>query len=155
MASIRPVTIPNGAYLFCRTTIAALAWLALLLQQPVFLWVDFAVLVTSAVLTVGRAPLIVLYTRTIDAIAPSRHVTVDEKAIRFAHTVGAALSGVALALLSLGPPVAGWVATGLLALLWTSAAFGYCSAAKLYQCTTETGSCCGAGRLVRRVRHAR
>ena len=155
MASIRPVSIPTGAYAFCRITTAGLAWLAVFTGQVGFLWVDFLLLLASALLGVGRAPLIVAYAQTADRIFRSKPVVVDEKAIRFAHSVGAAISGIALVLFGLGVPIAGWVVTVFLGVLWTSAAFGYCSAVKLYQCTTETGTCCGVGRTVRRVTHVR
>jgi len=155
MAAVKPVSLANGAYIFCRTTIAALAWLAVLTQRSEFLWADFVILLASVILTVGRAPLILAYSSTIERIFPSRRVVMDEKAIRFAHGVGTVLCGVSLALLSSALPVAGWVVAVGLALLWTSAAFGYCSAAKVYQCATGSSSCCGIGKAVRKVRDVR
>lgn len=151
MAGFKPVTITTGSFAFCRYTVAVLAWLSLILQSKLLLVILFVIMLLSYLLKVGRAPLIVLYRQTVDRIRPSAPVVVDEKGIRFAHAVGAGFSLLCLVVLQWGSPLAGWILTGCLAILKTSAAFGFCSALKLYNCWTG-GSCCRVGKLARKLR---
>jgi hypothetical protein len=151
MAEFRPVTITVGSFAFCRYTIAVLVWLSLLLQNKFFVVAAFVIMLLSMLLKVGRAPLIVLYRQTIDRIWPSAPVVVDEKGIRFAHTVGTVFSLLCIIVLYWGNPLAGWILTGVLAILKTSAALGFCSALKLYNCMAG-GTCCRVGKLARKIR---
>lgn len=149
MSGFKPVAISKGAFAFCRYTIAIMLWVALLFQIKVLVVICFLILLLSFILKVQRAPLIVLYTYTIDKIISSSKELVDEKGIRFAHLVGAVMSGLCCLLLYCVYSPAGWVLTFLLAILNTSAAFGFCSALKLYGCMTG-GNCCRVGRMIRR-----
>lgn len=149
MIEFKPVTISKGAFVFCRYTIAIILWVALILQAKVLVVVCFLIFLLSYILKVKRAPLIVLYTYTIDMMFPSSKELLDEKGIRFAHLIGAVVSGLCCLLLYYVNSPAGWVLTVLLAILNTSAAFGFCSALKLYNCMAG-GSCCRVGRAVRR-----
>jgi hypothetical protein len=150
MNEFKPATISKGAFAFCRYTIAVMVWAALLLQLKGLVFASFIILLLSYLLKVKRAPLIVLYTLTIDKIAPSNKVVVDEKGIRFAHLVGTVFSGLCCLLLYYINTPAGWALTFLLAIMKTSAAFGFCSALKLYGCMTGGSSCCRAGRKIKR-----
>ena len=149
MSGFRPVTISKGAFAFCRYTIALALWGALILQIKCLVVLSFFILLLSYILKVKRAPLIVLYSFTIDKIVPVKKELVDEKGIRFSHLVGAVISGLCCLLLYFINSTAGWVSTFLLAILQTSAAFGFCSALKLYGCMTG-GNCCRVGRMIRR-----
>lgn len=149
MSEFKPVTISKGAFAFCRYTIAVTLWVALLFQIKLLVAVSFVILLFSYILKVQRAPLVVLYTLTIDKILPSSKELVDEKGIRFAHLVGAIFSGLCCLFLFFIYSPAGWALTFLLAILKTSAAFGFCSALKLYGCMSG-GNCCRVGRMVRR-----
>jgi urea transporter len=114
---------------------------------------DFVVLVLSAILKVKRAPLVVLYSYTIDKLFPSNKIILEQKSIAFAHTVGAIFSLLGLIFIKFGNPVAGWILIGVLALLKTSAAFGFCGAAKLYTCLNNPdGQCCRVGKRVKRIK---
>jgi hypothetical protein len=150
MKEFKPVTISKGAFAFCRYTIAAMIWVALLLQLKWLVFASFIILLFSYVLKVKRAPLIVLYTLTIDQLFPSNKIVVDEKGIRFAHLVGTVFSGLCCILLYYINTTAGWAMTFFLAIMKTSAAFGFCSALKLYGCMTGGSSCCRAGRMLKR-----
>lgn len=153
MKEYKPVEIPNASFVFCKVTVPLLLWIALIAQSRPTLIVCFGILLLSALLKVRRAPLVFLYTRTIDRLFPSRTVIVDESAVRFAHTVGAAFSLAALLCLYAGLPLAGWIITGLLALLKTSGAAGFCGAMKLYGCLNNpNGTCCRAGKTVKKIR---
>lgn len=153
MANIKAVKISKGAYAFCRYTIALMLWLSIILRLKELVLAAFIILLLSVILKVKRAPLIVIYTYTIDRIFPSGNVIVDEKGIRFAHTVGAVVSLICLILLYFGNPVSGWIMTVFLAILKTSAAFGFCSALKLYQCVNGGGNCCRVGRFARKIKN--
>lgn len=149
MSAYKPVTISKGAFAFCRYSIAIMIWIALLFQIKGLVVITFVILLFSYILKVERAPLVFLYTVTIDKLVPSDKELVDEKGIRFAHLVGTIFSGLCCLLLFYSPSPIGWVVTFLLAILKTSAAFGFCSALKLYTCMTS-GTCCRVGRFVRR-----
>lgn len=153
MAGFKPVTISNGAFAFCRYTVAVIFWAAIILRSRELVVFGFIILVLSALLKVRKAPLIVLYTQTLERLFPSDQVIVDEKGIRFAHIVGAVVSGICILLLYLVKGNAGWIMTGFLAVLKTSAALGFCSALKLYNCM-NSGSCCRVGKFVRKFKDA-
>lgn len=152
MGDFRPVSISKGGFAFCRYTVAALVWVALLTRQKGFLIVTFLILALSWVLKIEKAPLIVLYRHTADRLMKPETVVLDESGMRFAHGVGAVMSGVALLLLYLVPGPAGWIFTAFLAVMKTSAALGRCSALKLYTCM-KGGNCCRFGRYLREKRH--
>jgi len=153
MANLKPVSISRGAFAFCRYTIAVMLWCSVFLRIKELVLAAFIILLISAILKVRRAPLIVFYTNTFDKIFPSGKEIVDEKGIRFAHTVGTVVSLICLILLYFGKPLAGWTLTVFLAILKTSAAFGFCSALKLYQCINGGGNCCRLGKLARKIKN--
>ncbi len=151
MKPCKPVEITNGAFNFCKYTIATLLWGALILQSKVLVLVCFAILVLSAFLKVKRAPLVFIYTQTLEKVFKSKPIILDENSVWFAHTVGAVFSGVALVLLYFINPFAGWVTTGVLAVLKTSGAFGFCGAMKLYGCMNNpNGNCCRVGKKIKK-----
>jgi hypothetical protein len=150
MSEFKPVTISKGAFAFCRYTIAAMIWAALLFQIRELVFAGFIILLLSYLLKVKRAPLIVLYSLTIDKLVPSNKIVVDEKGIRFAHLVGTVFCGICCILLYYVNIPVGWALTFLLAIMKTSAAFGFCSALKLYGCMTGGSSCCRMGRMIKR-----
>ena len=152
MAEFKPVTITAGSFAFCRYTVAVLCWLSIILQMKELVIAVCAIMLLSVLLKVRRAPLIVLYRYTIDKIWPSKPVVVDEKGIRFSHLVGLCFSLLCILVLYFGRPIAGWILTGLLAVLKTSAALGYCSALKIYSCMNN-GTCCRVGKMVRKIKH--
>lgn len=133
-------------------TIPILLWSSLIFQKKELVLAAFIILTLSVILKVRRAPLIMFYTYTIGKLVPSGQVILDEKGIRFAHGVGAVVSFFCLILLYFVNQTVGWVLTGMLALLKTSAAFGYCSALKLYQCING-GTCCRVGKLAQKLKN--
>lgn len=145
----KPAMISRGSFAFCRTVIALLIWLSLAFQAKELLIIVFAIMLLSALAKVEKAPLILAYQYTIDKIAPSPRIMVDERGIYVSHLAGTFFSLICLGLFALGFNVAGWVMTFLFALLQTSAAFGFCSALKLYNCING-GTCCRVGKLVKR-----
>jgi hypothetical protein len=154
MKEFRPVELSGGAFNFCKYGIASLLWLSIILQSKLIVGICFAILVLSAILKVRRAPLVLLYTFTLDKLIKSKRIVLDERAVRFAHIVGAVFSGIALVFLYLIHPMAGWIITGVLALLKTSGAMGYCGAMKLYSCLNNpNGQCCRVGKKVKKYQN--
>jgi hypothetical protein len=134
-------TVSSAAFFFCRYSIAALAWASWLLKAKPLVALVFALLALSAVLTVRRAPLVLLYTHTLNRIFPSPQELLSIKGMRFAHTLGAALALVCLLFLyGIDEPI-GWRLTLLFCVVKTVSAFGLCPAYKLHGCMTS-GSCC-------------
>lgn len=151
MKGYKPVEVPAGAFNFCKYTVAIMLWSSLILQSRILLLACFVILALSALLKVKRAPLVFLYAGTLDRIFKSRIILLDENAVWFAHTVGTIFSGIALVLLYFVNPVAGWIITGLLAILKTSGAFGFCGAMKLYGCLNNPyGTCCRFGKKIKK-----
>ena len=151
MARFKPKTISKGSFAFCRIVIAGLLWFSIILQVKWPVGAVFLIMLFSALLKVDKAPLILLYKYTVDRIKPGKKIIVDENGIYISHLVGAIFSVVCLVLLYSSHPAAAWVATGLFAILQTSAACGFCSVLKLYTCMTG-GNCCRAGRFAKRVK---
>ncbi|HEY5586253.1 MAG TPA: DUF4395 family protein [Ruminiclostridium sp.] len=151
MKECKPVEIPNGSFNFCKYTISALLWGSLIMQSKMLVILCFVILVFSALLKVEKAPLVFLYTNTVDKLFPSKRIILDENSVWFAHMVGAAFSGAALVFLFFIHPITGWIITGILALLKTSGALGFCGAMKLYGCLNNpNGKCCRVGKRIKK-----
>ncbi|MEG0542342.1 MAG: DUF4395 family protein [Angelakisella sp.] len=151
MTVFKPAAITKGSFAFCRATVAILLWLSILLRSVPLLFVVFLIMLFSAIFKVERAPLILLYRFTADRLHKSETIVVDERGIFFSHVVGSVFAALCLILLFLFDGLLPWVVTGLFAVLQTSAAFGFCSALKLYNCMNN-GTCCRVGRFAKKVR---
>ena len=146
MAGLKPVTISNSAFNFCKYTIAIMLWTSLLLKNEILVGIAFAILLISAIVKVEKAPLILLYHNILDKILKYKEIVVEENSICFAHTFGAIIAAVALLLMQFVNPMAGWITVGVLAFLKSIASFGFCGAAKLYTCLNNpNGKCCRGG----------
>lgn len=143
MVTFKPVAVSRGGYAFCRWFVAGLIWFSLFMRWPFGLFLVLLILASSALLKIKRAPLVNLYSHTIDYLWPSGNVILDEKAMRFAHTLGTFLAFLALILVYF-VPIIGWMFTVFFALAKTAGAMGYCAAQKLYGCVTsgENKTCC-------------
>ncbi|MGK0469243.1 DUF4395 family protein [Clostridium sp.] len=151
MKECRPVAVPRAAFNFCKYTVALIFWLSIIFQSRALVVVGFSILLLSAILKVKNAPLVFLYTYSFNKKFPSKIEILDEKAVCFAHIVGTIMSGIALLFLYFIHPLTGWIITGVLAVLKTSASFGFCGAMKLYVCLNNpNGNCCRIGKKVKR-----
>ena len=148
MAKFKPAAISKGSFAFCRAAVAILVWLAVFWQMKVFLFLVFLIMLLSALLKVEKAPLILLYQFTVDKIKPSPKIIVDERGIFISHLAGAAFALLCLLLTWFFDDPAPWRLTILFAILQTSAAFGFCSALKLYNCING-GTCCRFGKALK------
>jgi hypothetical protein len=77
----------------------------------------------------------------------SKNEILNVKAMRFAHILGSILSGACVVLLYSGLNYAGWILTGILAVMKTISALGFCPASKLYVCMSS-GGCCSLSRKI-------
>lgn len=137
----KPIAISKNAFVFCRVGVAIIVWLGFFMRAPEFIYLSFFILSTSAILKIRRAPMIWLYTNTIDVfVKNSKKEIVSERAMRFAHTLGSALSGFCSWLLYIDWHYA-WGLVLIFAILKTISASGFCPASKIYQCATN-GKCC-------------
>lgn len=153
MKECRPVSVPRAAFNFCKYCMAIIFWVALIMQIKVMVAVGFAILLLSAILKVKNAPLVFIYTNTINKLFPSKKEILDENAVYFAHVVASIMSGIALVFLYCFNPLIGWIITGILAFLKTSASFGFCGAMKLYGCLNNpNGQCCRVGNRVKQCK---
>lgn len=142
MIPSKPVSVLKHAFIFCRYSVAVLIWLAFFMKLKWLMVLVFALLLISALLRVQRAPMILLYSYTVNKLIRSEHYeTLNENAMRFAHAMGSLLSlGCVLALYFLNDRI-GWALVFSLAILKTISALGFCPASKLFDCATS-GSCC-------------
>lgn len=136
-----PVTVSSAAFAFCRYTVAAMLWAAFFLKLRWLVAATFAILALSALLGIRRAPLVALYSFTLNRWFPSKNIELDANGMRFAHILGSVFSGACVLVLYLVDERVGWGLTFLLCILKTVSAVGLCPAYKLYGCMTS-GTCC-------------
>jgi hypothetical protein len=135
------VAISKGAFIFCRYSMAVLVWLAFILRIKILVAVLCGLLVLSALLTVRRAPLVWLYTVTINRLFPSPDEWLSVAGMRVAHTMGAIFAALCLVFLyKISEPV-GWWLTLAYCVVKTISAIWACPVYKLYACM-KSGNCC-------------
>ena len=147
--SYRPVSVPKAAFFFCRYSIAVFVWLAFILRNPWILALVAVIMFFSALLKIRRAPMIVLYSYTIDKIWKSPREILNENAMKFAHIIAVILSAVCLLGLLINPYL-GWFLTFCFAILKTISAVGFCPASKLYECA-GSDKCCSFAKGIKNV----
>ncbi|PKQ16369.1 MAG: hypothetical protein CVT67_05310 [Actinobacteria bacterium HGW-Actinobacteria-7] len=137
--------VQRNAFVFCRYSVAIFVWAALLMHSAWVLGAVFAILALSAALKVQNSPMVRLYTGTLGRYVPSDEVILGVKAMRFAHSAGAAMALAALALAAADSPFA-WPFVAVFAVLKTTSALGFCPAYKLYGCVAKGGCCAMTGK---------
>ncbi|MGE5473362.1 MAG: DUF4395 family protein [Ignavibacteriales bacterium] len=141
MKECRPVSVSKGAFIFCKWTVAIIIWAGLIFKLKWMIVLSFAILAFSALLKIQKAPLIFLYTQTINRIFKSTDEILDECGMRFAHTMGSVLTLICIVLLYFVNDTAGWVMVFIVAIAKTAGAMGFCTALKLYGCMSSGGCC--------------
>jgi protein-S-isoprenylcysteine O-methyltransferase Ste14 len=137
--------IPRSAFAFCRISLTVLLWLALCLHSVWLVVAVFLILVLSVILKVQRSPMIQLYQQTALKFMPARNYEMlDVPAMRFAHGMGAMMA-LAVILIMLASPQAGWYCLLAFCIIKTTAALGFCPASKLFVCM-RNGGCCALTR---------
>ena len=147
------VNVSKKGFLFCRWSICILIWISLILGFIGVKWfiiVPFIIMVLSGILTVKRAPLIALYNFLFDRKKKGETEVLNVSSIRFAHIVGAIFCLlVLLCFYIFKSNIIGYIILIILTFLQTVAAFGYCSAQKLYECQILGRNCCNLGKKIR------
>ena len=156
MVEVKMATIPKKAFAFCRWTICLLFWSTSILLFFNIKWtifIPFIIMVLSGILTVKNAPLIVLYKILFDRKKTGETEVLNINSIRFSHFVGAIFSFIAILFLYVFKiNLVAYIFIGLLTVLQTIAAFGFCSAQKLYECLILGKNCCNLGKKLRGVK---
>lgn len=151
MKAIKPVAISRGAFAFCRYGLAVIPWVALIFHIKWLILLGLVIMLLSAILKVGKAPMIVLYTLTINKIFKSKDTVLDENAMFFAHTFGTILFAIAAILLYYVNEKTGWFFVGFIAVAKTIGAMGFCAAGKMYTCMNNSGgNCCNFSKKLRK-----
>ena len=152
MISTKMAVVPKKAFTFCRFIICILLWLSTILLFFDIKWVifiPFVIMLLSGILTVKRAPLIVLYKVLFDRDNKSETDVLNVNSIRFSHYVGATFSLIVILFLYVFKVnLVAYIFIGILTVLQTTAAFGYCSAQKLYECLVLGNNCCNLGKKI-------
>ena len=150
MVEVKMVSIPKKAFAFCRYTIAILFWMTALSRIKWMIFIPFTIMLLSGILTVKNAPLIVLYRMLFDRKSTGEKDVVNISSIRFSHFVGSTFSLIAILFLYVFKiNLVAYIFIWMLTILQTIAAFGYCSAQKLYECIILGKNCCGLGKKIR------
>ena len=141
------VMVSRQSFAFCRISLTAILWLALVLHNLWLVVAVFALLSLSVILKVQRSPMIQLYRQTIQRLFPAQKFEMlDVAAMRFAHGTGALMSLVVI-LAILTSPAIGWCSLLAFCVIKTISAFGFCPASKLFVCM-RNGGCCALTRAV-------
>ena len=153
MTNQQMAIIPKKEFAFCRFTICILFWLTSILLFFGIKWmifIPFIIMLLSGILTVKRAPLIILYKLLFDRHNKGETDVLNVNSIRFSHYVGATFSLVVILFLYVFKiNIVAYIFVGILTILQTIAAFGYCSAQKLYECLVLGKNCCNLGKKLR------
>ena len=153
MKNIQMAVVPKKAFAFCRFTICILFWITSILLFFGVKWmifVPFIIMLVSGVLTVRRAPLILLYNVLFNRDKKAETDILNVNSIRFAHYVGSVFSLIVILFLYVFKiEIVAYIFIAILTFLQTIAAFGYCSAQKLYECLVLGKNCCNLGKKLR------
>ena len=153
MSSTQMAIIPKKGFTFCRFTICILFWITAILLFFDIKWmifIPFTIMLLSGVLTVRKAPLIILYKLLFDRDGKGETDVLNIKSIRFSHYVGSVFAFVVILFLYVFKiDIVAYIFVAILTFLQTIAAFGYCSAQKLYECLVLGKNCCNLGKKIR------
>lgn len=153
MTKYQMATVPKKGFAFCRYTIAILLWITVILLFINIKWmifIPFIIMLISGILTVKRAPLIMLYKVLFDREGKGETDVLNVSSIRFSHFVGSFFCVVIIMFLYVFKiDFVAYIFLGILTILQTIAAFGYCSAQKLYECLVLGKNCCNLGKKIR------
>jgi hypothetical protein len=143
------VQVNRQSVSFCKYTIAALILLALITGSLIPVYIVFALMLFSAATGIERAPLVLLFDRLACPRIRAERVYINYFSMRFAHTFGCIFCVLIILAYYFAPYVIFFILLLIFALLQSIAAFGYCSAAKLYECLICNSNCCRFGKKIR------
>lgn len=140
-----PISISRGGFAFCRWSMAAIMWTAALLRLEWLVAAGAVIMAINALVTVRYAPLVMLYTHTVDRLHSFGEAVVDMSGLRFAHVVAMfamALPLVAMHVLGAGAQEMCWRVLLFVAGFKTLGALGMCPVSRWYTCLVSKGNCC-------------
>lgn len=153
MSSTQMAIVPKKAFVFCRFTICILFWITSILLFFDIKWmifIPFIIMLLSGILTVKKAPLILLYKVLFDRNGKGETEVLNVNSIRFSHYVGSTFSLIVILFIYIFKiNIVAYIFVGILTFLQTIAAFGFCSAQKLYECLVLGKNCCNLGKRLR------
>ena len=91
MTKYQMATVPKRGFAFCRYTIALLLCITVILLFFNIKWmifIPFGIMISSGILTVKKAPLIMLYKVLFDRKGKGETDVLNVSSIRFSHFVG-------------------------------------------------------------------
>lgn len=144
MITARPVEIATNGFRFCRYAMAVLLWAAFFLKLPVLVAVGAGIMALSALFTIRYAPLVWLYSQTLERLLPGKTEVLDANAMRAAHVVATVALCLPLLAFHLKYAPAGWMVLGFVAIFKTIGALGYCPVSRMFTCLIGRGGTCCA-----------
>jgi hypothetical protein len=145
MIGYQPVSVSRGGFRFCRYSMAVMVWTGVIWRVEALILVCALIMAASAILTVKYAPLVWIYTKTVNRAFPSPSEVLDAGGMRLAHIVATIALGVPWAVLHFGPMSAiepMWRVLAFVAVFKTLGALGYCPASRMFTCLLSGGGTC-------------
>lgn len=149
---IRMVTVKRQSVAFCKYVIAGLLWLAIILRSIIPVYIVFFIMLISAFTGVHHSPLVTLFNLTIGKFSKTTDEYINMYSMRFAHIVGCFFCIFIILSYYFISPILALILNVIFAILQSIAAFGYCSAQKLYECVVCNSNCCRFGKKVRSIK---
>ncbi len=145
MIGYEPVSVSRNGFRFCRWSVTAMVWAGVLWRVEALILASALIMAASALLTVRRAPMIWLWSSTVDRAFPSPAEMLDANGMRLAHVVATLALGAPWAALHFGPAAAAepaWRLLVFVAFFKTLGALGYCPVSRMFTCVLGGGNCC-------------
>lgn len=149
---VKMVEINKQSIAFCKYTIATLLWLGIAFYHPAPFALVAIIVFVSAITGVHRSPLVVLFDKAVIPHIDAKCDYINMMSMRFAHKVATVFSILCIICLLYAPQWGFYTIAIMFAVLQSIASFGYCSAAKLYECVVCNSNCCRVGKKVRKLR---
>jgi len=146
---IKMVKVNRQSVSFCKYSIAAFILLALITGSLIPVSIVFTLMLLSAAAGIEKAPLVLLFDRLVSPRINPERVYINHYSMRFAHIVGCIFCVMIILAYYFAPYVIFFILLLIFAFLQSVAAFGYCSAAKLYECVICNSNCCRVGKKIR------
>ncbi|HEY3414262.1 MAG TPA: DUF4395 family protein [Armatimonadota bacterium] len=145
MIGYEPVSVSRNGFRFCRWSVTVMVWIGVIWRVEAFILAAALIMAASAILTIRNAPMIWLWTQTVDRAIPSPSEMLDVGGMRLAQSVATFALGVPWLVLNYGPASASesmWRILVFVAGFKTLGALGYCPVSRMFTCLISGGNCC-------------
>jgi len=130
---VHETTVDRLALRLCRATTVILLLIALLIHSWWLVALVLILMMYSSIVSIPRAPLVLLYSGIFKRSSGPRSETVDVNAIRFAQGFGSALLIIAFLLFFVfNHPLGAWITVSTVLLSTAMGSVGYCLGAYIY-----------------------